>query len=240
MKINFENLTQLEFKTNEAYKALRTNISFIGDDVKAISITSSQPNEGKSEVAFRLACSMAEDGKRVLFVDADIRKSVTVTRYGVDKETEGLSHYLAGKSKLEDVIYTTNVDNLDIIFTGKVAPNPAELLGNKRFEDLLTTAKEIYDYIIIDCPPLGQVIDAAIVSKKCDGALIVVEAGNVSYKAAQNVKKQLESSGVRILGAVLNKIEAAGKGYGKGYYGKGYYGKGYYGYGYGYGYGEHK
>ena len=222
MNIEFENLNQLEFKTNEAYKALRTNISFMGDDVKVISITSSRPNEGKSEVSFRLSQSMGEDDKKVLFIDADIRKSVTVTRYMVDKETVGLSHYLAGKKKLEEVIYSTNIRGLDIVFTGQVAPNPAELLGNNRFEELLKYAREKYDYVIVDCPPLGSVIDAAIVSQKCDGAIIVIETDGVSYKAVQDVKKQLENSGVRILGAVLNKIEVSGKGYGKGYYGYGY------------------
>ena len=222
MNIEFENLNQLEFKTNEAYKALRTNISFMGDDVKVISITSSRPNEGKSEVAFRLSQSMGEDDKKVLFIDADIRKSVTVTRYMVDKETVGLSHYLAGKKKLEEVIYSTNIRGLDVVFAGQVAPNPAELLGNNRFEELLKYAREKYDYVIVDCPPLGSVIDAAIVSQKCDGAIIVIETDGVSYKAVQDVKKQLENSGVRILGAVLNKIEVSGKGYGKGYYGYGY------------------
>ena len=233
MNINLENIIQLKFKTNEAYKALRTNISFIGDDVKVISITSTQPNEGKSVVAFRLACSMGEDNKKVLFIDADIRKSSTINRYMVDKETFGLSHYLVGKRKLDEIIYTSNINDMDIVFTGQIAPNPTELLGNKRFENLLKYGRENYDYVIVDCPPLGSVIDAAIVSQKCDGAVLVIEAGGVSYKAVQNVKKQLETSGVRILGSVLNKIETGGKGYGKGYYGKGYYG-----YGYGYGYGE--
>lgn len=234
MKVQFEKKKELDFKTNEAYKTLRTNIRFSGDDVKVIALTSSVPNEGKSAVSFNLANSLAEDDKRVLYIDADIRKSVTVVRYGVDIETKGLSHYLTGQSKLEEVIYETNVNNFSIVFTGQSAPNPSELLGNQRFKDLIAYAREHYDYVIIDCPPLGSVIDAAIVAKECDGAIIVIETDNASYKIVQRVKKQLEQSGCKILGAVLNKVEMGGKGYG---YGKGYYGN-YYGKYYG-NYGEY-
>ena len=226
MKVNFEKKKELDFKTNEAYKSLRTNISFSGEDVSVIALTSAVPNEGKSAVSFNLAESFAEDNKKVLYIDADIRKSVTVARYGVDVETKGLSHYLTKQSELEDVIYETNIPNFNIIFTGQAAPNPAELLGNSRFKKLIEAAREQFDYVIIDCPPLGSVIDAAIVAKECDGAIIVIETDNISYKVVQRVKKQLEQSGCKILGAVLNKVEMGGKGYG--YYGKGYYGN-YYG-----------
>lgn len=228
MKVNFEKKKELDFKTNEAYKTLRTNISFSGDDVHVIALTSSVPNEGKSAVSFNLANSLAEDGKRVLYIDADIRKSVTIARYGVDIETKGLSHYLSGQSDLDEIIYESNIENFSIIFTGQTAPNPSELLGNDRFKKLVATQREAFDYVIIDCPPLGSVIDAAIIAKECDGAIIVIETDNASYKIVQRVKKQLEQSGCKILGAVLNKVEMGGKGYyGKGYYGN-YYGR-YYG-----------
>ena len=225
MKVNFEKKKELDFKTNEAYKSLRTNISFSGEDVRVIALTSSVPNEGKSAVSFNLAVSFAEDNKKVLYIDADIRKSVTIARYGVDIETKGLSHYLTKQSELKDVIYETNIPNFNVIFTGQVAPNPSELLGNNRFKQLIAAAREQFDYVIIDCPPLGSVIDAAVVAKECDGAIIVIETDNISYKVVQRVKKQLEQSGCKILGAVLNKVEMGGKGYG--YYGN-YYGR-YYG-----------
>ena len=230
MKINFEKIKDLNFSTNEAYKTLRTNIMFCGDDIKTITVTSSLPNEGKSEVSFFLAKAFSEGGYKTLFIDADIRKSVTVSRYSVDKETVGLTHYLAGKKKIDQIIYETSIDNLDVIFTGQSSPNPSELLGNERFARLIAETREKYDYVIIDCPPLGSVIDAAVVAKVSDGTAIVVAADGVSYKVAQNTKKQLEQGGVRILGVILNKIETGGKGYGYGY-GKRY------GYGYGYGYG---
>ena len=233
-QINFENKKELDFKTNEAYKRVRTNITFSGEDIRVIAVTSSIPNEGKSEVSFRLAESFAEDGKKVLFIDADIRKSVTVARYGVDKETKGLSHYLSGQTKdLNDIIYESNISNLSIIFTGAKAPNPAELLGRPKFARMIETLRESYDMIVIDCPPLGSVIDAVLVAKSCDGTILVIESDAISYKVVQSVKKQLDQSDCKILGVILNKVQAGGKGY------YGYY-KGYYGYydSYGYGYGE--
>ena len=237
MKISFDKLKKLDFRSNEAYKTLRTNISFCGDDVRVIAFTSSTPNEGKSVVSLRIAEAFGEDEKKVLFIDADIRKSVLLSRYGADQESKGLTHYLAGKSNLDEVIYETSIRNVDMIFTGPVAPNPSELLGNSKFAKLIETAREKYDYVILDCPPIGSVIDAAVIAKQCDGVIIVVESNNISYKMVQKVKAQLEKSGCRILGAVLNKVEIGGKGYGYGkYYGR-YYSK-YYGKHYGSYYGD--
>ena len=118
---------------------------------------------------------------------------------------------------------------MDVIFAGPSTPNPAELLGNAKFEEMLCGAREHYDYVLIDSPPLGSVIDAAIIARNVDGAVIVVESGVISYKMVQKVKGQLEKSGCRILGAVLNKVNQESKGYYSGYYSK-YYGK-YSGYG---------
>ncbi len=231
-QIVFENKKDLDFKTNEAYKRVRTNITFSGEDIRVVAVTSSVPNEGKSEVSFHLAESFAEDGKKVLFIDADIRKSVTVARYGVDKETKGLSHYLSGQEKnLDDVIYETNITNMSVILTGAKAPNPAELLGLAKFSKMIEELRPRYDFIVIDCPPLGSVIDAVLVAKNCDGTILVVESDNVSYKVVQNVKKQLDQSDCKILGVILNKVQSGGKGY------YGYY-KGYYGYYDDYGYGD--
>lgn len=236
-KINFEKIEALDFQSNEAFKTLRTNIQFCGEKVKVISFTSCLPNEGKSTMVFRLASSMGEAGKKVLMIDADIRKSVTVARYKTDKAAAGLSEYLTGQCRLEDCLCSTNLENMDIIFTGPVAPNPSELLGSSEFEELIAALRIKYDYIFIDCPPLGSIIDAAIVSTVSDGAVFVIEADVISYKFAQKVKQQLEKSGCKILGAVLNKVNMEGKGYYGKYYGR-YYGRkygGYYKNGYGYG-----
>lgn len=229
-KIVFENIKELDFKINESFKRVRTNISFSGENIKAIAVTSSVPNEGKTDVSFNIARSFADDGKKTLFIDGDIRKSVALARYGVDKEVEGLSHFLSGQAELDDVICETSVDNLYCIFTGIKSPNPAELLGSKRFKNMIENCKENYDYIIIDCPPLGSVIDAVLVAKVCDGSILVIESDYVSYKVVQNVKKQLEKGGCKILGAILNKVPNGGKGYYGNYKGNsGYYDD--YGYG---------
>ncbi len=237
LNINLDKITDLDFKTKEAYKTLRTNVQFCGNDVKIISLTSCVPNEGKSMVSFNLAISMAETGKKVLFIDADLRKSVLIGRYKINKAIKGLTQYLSGVEQLDDVRYSTNVKNMDLILSGPVPPNPAELLNNEKFTELLEIARKEYDYVIIDTPPIGQVIDPAIVAQQTDGVIFLISQANISYKYAQKQIEQMRKSGCRILGAVLNKVDPEEKGgYYGGYYGK--YSKKGYGYGYGYGYGN--
>lgn len=238
LNVNLEKITDMDFKTKEAYKTLRANVQFCGDDVKVVSITSCVPNEGKSMVAFNLAVSMAESGKKVLFIDADLRKSVLIGRYKINKAIKGLTQFLSGVESLDNVKYATNVKNMDMILSGPVPPNPAELLNNDKFTELVKVTKQEYDYVIIDTPPIGQVIDPAIVAQKTDGVIFLVSQANISYKYAQKQIEQLKKSGCRILGAVLNKVDPDGKdSYYGGYYGK-YYGKYYGNKGYGYGYGK--
>lgn len=223
----------------ESLRSIRTNLRFCGDDVKTIMITSSVPNEGKSTVTFELARSLTESNKSVLIVDTDMRKSVLAGRLGAKTydrtEMKGLSHYLSGQASLGDVLYTTNNSKLFMIFAGPSVPNPTEILEKKYFEDLIKFARDKFDYVIIDCAPIGAAIDAAVVAKQCDGAILVVAQGMAGTRMIASVKKQLEASGVRILGAVLNKVKMERSHYGK-YYGK-YYG-GYYGSYYGNYYGE--
>lgn len=169
---------------------------------------------------------MAQLGKKVLLIDADIRKSVLVSRYHLEHQVDGLSQYLSGQCKKEEVVYRTNIPNLNIIFSGPFSPNPAELLEGELFTKLIAWARECYDYILIDSPPMGSVIDGAVISRHCDGAILVIESGAISYRLLQKVKNQLEKSGCRILGTVLNKVDIKQGSYY--YYGK--YGK-YYGYG---------
>lgn len=219
-QVNLERLQELDFKSNEAYKSLRTNIMFCGNDIKLICITSCLPNEGKSVVSFHLAISLAQSGKKVAFLDGDLRRSIMVGRYKPDQAVSGLTHYLSGQSYREEIIYDTNIENLSIIFTGPVAPNPAELLSSVLFAELLQELRKYYDYIIIDSPPLGRVIDSAIIAEHCDGVVLVIEANAISYKLAQKVKNQLQRGNIRILGAILNKVEASSTNYK--YYGRKY------------------
>ena len=222
-------IERLDFRTKEAYKTLRTNLSFAGKNVKVISLTSCTPNEGKTSVSFQLCLSLAESGKKTILVDADLRKSVLRGRYKANREKYGLSHYLSGQMELDDVCCRTNVNNFDIIFAGPIPPNPSELLGGDAFKNMLEVLRMKYDYVIVDTPPLGSVIDGAVVGAICDGTVLVVESGAISYKFAQNVKEQLDKVGCRILGCVLNKVNTKknpyyGKYYGH-YYGN-YYGNG--------------
>lgn len=229
--VRFGKLKEQSYTMKESLRALKTNIQFCGDDIQTILITSSVPNEGKSTVAMDLARSLTESGKRVLFIDTDMRKSVLVGRLRAKTASGndicGLSHYLSGQKKLEEVLYGTEVPRLFMIFAGPSVPNPTEILEKKYFEELLEFGKEHFNYIVLDCAPIGAAIDAAVVAKHCDGALLVIAQGMASARMIQGVKKQLEASGVRILGAVLNKVKAKKSNNEKGYYGN-YYGS-YYG-----------
>lgn len=229
--VRFGKLKEQSYTMKESLRALKTNIQFCGDDIQTILITSSVPNEGKSTVAMDLARSLTESGKRVLFIDTDMRKSVLAGRLRAKTASGndicGLSHYLSGQKKLEEVLYGTEVPRLFMIFAGPSVPNPTEILEKKYFEELLEFGKEHFNYIVLDCAPIGAAIDAAVVAKHCDGALLVIAQGMASARMIQGVKKQLEASGVRILGAVLNKVKAKKSSHEKGYYGN-YYGS-YYG-----------
>ena len=138
----------------------------------------------------------------------------------------GVSHYLIGREELEDVLCFTDIPNLYMAFAGPVPPNPSELLNSPRFELFMNSVKELFDYVIVDTPPIGSVIDAAIISKHCDGGIIVVKAGKISYRFVNKGKEQLEMAGCKILGCVLNQVKiTSNKYYGK-YYGE-YYGENY-------------
>lgn len=191
----------------EALKTLRTNIQFTGKNIKTILLTSCYPDEGKSDISMQLAIEMGKAGRKVLLLDADIRKSTYITKYRVKKTVNGLSQYLSGQASEGEIIYTTNFQNVDMIFSGPVAPNPSELLLDASFGELINKAKQKYDYIFVDTPPMMNMIDAAAAAKECDGAVLVIESGRVSYKVAQRVLGQLRKSGCKILGAVLNKID---------------------------------
>ena len=145
----------------------------------------------------------------------------------------GLSEYLCGETSKEKIIYHTDDQWLDMIFTGAKAPNPSALVSGPLFQDLMQFLKSIYDYVIVDTPPLNVVIDGLLIAKQCDGAVLVVESGITERAQAEKARRQMEYAGVNILGAVVNKARMNERRYGYGY-GYGYN----YGYGYGYGYGE--
>lgn len=144
-----------------------------------------------------------------------------VKTHEISGRNAGLSQYLSGQTTMEEIVHTTNVENLDVVLSGPYSPNPAELLEDPTFKTLLDWAREEYDYVIIDTPPMMNLIDAAIIAEEADGAVLVIESGTISYRLVQKVKEQLEKSGCKILGTVLNRTNTENSG---GYYKK-YYGK---------------
>lgn len=196
-----------DYRLTEGLNQLKTNLAFCGKDIKVITITSSVPNEGKSSVAFDLSKTMAEGGKKILMVDADLRKSVLAAKYHIQGIDKGLSHYMTGQAEIEDIIYETETEGFYLSVAGPLSPDPTSLLDSDQFQKFIDKVREDYDYVIIDAPPLGVVIDAVIIGKYCDGAVLVIEQGVIKRKVVQDVIKQLKRGEVRILGAVLNKVD---------------------------------
>ena len=208
-----------DYYYSEALKSLRTNIQFCGSGIQTVMFTSALPDEGKSDVMFGLAITMAQIGKKVIVIDADIRKSVLVQRYNIEGAVSGLTQYLVGQKSVDEIIYRVEKEGLSVIFAGQYSPNPAELLEEELFDKLIDSLKKEYDYIFIDTPPMAAVADGAIVAKRCDGVVLVIESGTISYRLEQRVHQQIAATGTRLLGAVLNKVDKNNEGY----YGK--YGK---------------
>jgi capsular exopolysaccharide synthesis family protein len=209
----------------EAFNTLRTNILFSGRDIKTIIITSCIAHEGKSTVSFELCRSLAEGGKRVLFVDADLRKSVLAGQLRIRSKVEGLSHYLSGLANISELLRETDIPGLYIMLAGARVPNSTELLGSENFARLVPALKEVFDYVIVDTAPVGQVIDCALMAPHLDGIAMVIDATHNSHKLERRIKKQLERSGGKVLGVVLNQVDTS---FERGYYGRYYGGYNYY------------
>lgn len=220
LKVTMKDPKKSDYFYEESIKTLRTNIQFSSKQVKVVLFTSCYPNEGKSDIVFSLSLEMGKAGKKVLLLDADIRKSNFIKRYSVNQTIQGLSQYLSGQVERQWITYQTNFPNVDMIFAGPMAPNPSELLGDPAFGELLEEKRKEYDYIFIDTPPIGNMIDAAVVAEKSDGAVLVIESEAVSYTVAQKSLDQLERSGCKVLGAVLNKVDMKKDKYYSSYYGR--------------------
>lgn len=228
--LEINNQVELSLREKEVYRALRTNLEFTGTENKVIAVTSCTPNDGKTMISYNLALALAEGGKTTLVIDADLRRSVLMQRLNVTKSTKGLSHFLAGHVNADEVIFYTNKKNLYLIPPGVFPSNPTELLGKQRFTELLAFLRKSFDYVIIDTPPLGSVIDAAVIAKSCDGSILVVAADQSARHEVQQVVAQLKAANSNFLGVVLNKVDYKGGNYYYKRYGyKGYY-NGYGGY----------
>ena len=239
------------FFAREAYKTLRTNVTFSlaedEEDCKIILVTSSLQSEGKSITALNLAISYAQDEKKVLIIDCDLRRPKLARLVDLSAEV-GLSNILMKPELLETALLHSGHKGLDVILAGSIPPNPSELLGSARMERLLKSLREQYDFIILDTPPVNVVTDSVVLSTRCTGVLFVVRANHSERAAVMQAMEQLEYVKAKVLGFVLNGVDAESSHYGykkyryrrySKYYGKYGYGKhGYGGYGYGgYGYG---
>lgn len=209
----------------EAYRNLRTNIVFTGTENRCIMLTSCEPGEGKSTVSFALASAFAENDKKTVLIDADMRRSTMNAKHRISGVKEGLSSFLSGQSEVDTVVYTTDIANLYFIPCGMFPTNPTELIGGERFGKLLHALKNSFDYILIDTPPLGSVIDAAVIASRCDGSILVISDNDTRKKEARWVVDQLKKANANILGAVLNKADLSSghREYSKNYYYSSYY-----------------
>lgn len=210
-ELNIGRFPPLGYAVAEAVNTLCTNLSFSGENVKKIMITSSHASEGKSYLTMNIMRTMAKLGRTVALVDADLRRSVIASRYGFQysnpERKPGLAHFLAGKAEEEDVIYRTNIEGAYLVPTGREVSNPLPLLNTPRFERLLDDLARQVDCVLVDAPPVGLVIDAAQIAKYCDGTLIVVNYNAVRRQELIDVKNQMEQTGCPILGTALNMVE---------------------------------
>ena len=202
---------RLEYAGSEAINTLCTNLAFSGENVKKIMITSCHASEGKSHLSMNLMRTLAKLRKTVVLVDADMRRSMIELRFALQyvnpENKPGLAHLLAGRAEIEDVLYETGIPNAYMIPVGREISNPLPLLNSDRLGGLLDELAEEADYVIVDAPPVGMVIDAAQIARFCDGSLIVVGYNSVHRQELIDAKNQMEQTGCPILGAVLNMVE---------------------------------
>ncbi|HFH1613726.1 TPA: capsular polysaccharide biosynthesis protein Cps4D [Streptococcus pneumoniae] len=217
---------KLEFikKAEEYYNALCTNIQLSGDKLKVISVTSVNPGEGKTTTSVNIARSFARAGYKTLLIDGDTRNSVISGVFKSREKITGLTEFLSGTADLSYGLCDTNIENLFVVQSGSVSPNPTALLQSKNFNDMIETLRKYFDYIIVDTPPVGIVIDAVIITQKCDASILVTATGEANKRDVQKAKQQLEQTGKLFLGVVLNKLNISVDKYGV-YASYGNYGK---------------
>lgn len=216
---------------SEQFRTIRTNIDFASvakGNVKTLLVSSALPSEGKSNVTANLAVVYAQQGKRVLLVDTDLRRPTVARTFGVT-DNHGLTNYLADvNSDTGSIVRNTRMSTLDVVASGPVPPNPAELLASSRMTNLITELRQQYDLIIFDVPPFLMVTDAQVLMSKVDGVVIVVSGRHTTKGALQRTADMLKLADAPMLGFIYNE-RSRKKQTGAGY-----------GYGYGYGYGDAK
>ncbi|MGX1901375.1 CpsD/CapB family tyrosine-protein kinase [Thermolongibacillus altinsuensis] len=191
---------------SEQYRTIRTNIQFsvVDRTLRSLMVTSSAPAEGKSTTVANLAVVFAQQGKKVLLVDADMRKPTVHYTFRQDNHV-GLTNVLTKQATLQTAIKETDVENLYVLTSGPIPPNPAELLASQAMENLLAEAYEQFDLVLFDTPPVLAVTDAQILANQCDGTILVIHSGKTEIEAAQKAKELLLAAKGKLLGVVLNQ-----------------------------------
>jgi len=203
----------------EAYRTLRTNLGFAGMDqpCRSILVTSCNPLDGKSTIVSNLAVVMAQAGNKVILVDCDLRKPLQHKVFQVEN-FQGLTNCILQRLDVEEVAHRGLVENLTVLTSGPIPPNPAEILNSERTRSLWKTLLEKYDYVFIDSPPVLAVTDASILSTQVDGAILVVRSGVTRKDLAREAKEQFAKANARLIGVVLNQVKMDANDYYQYYY----------------------
>lgn len=196
----------LDYTGSESVNAICSAIMFAGKNMKRIAVTSHEADNGKTFLAVRIAKSMADRGKKALLIDGDLRKNSITGQYRVKHTSAGLAHLLSGQCALEDAVYQTNIPNLFLMPAGAVIQAPLPLLTAPDFELLMDHLEGIFDFVIVDTPPVGIVIDAAEIAKRCDGSLLVLEYNKQTKGALRYMHRLLEQTQTPVIGCVINKV----------------------------------
>jgi protein-tyrosine kinase len=191
---------------SEQYRTIRTNVqfSFVDAPMRSLMVTSTGAGEGKSTTAANLAVVFAQQGKKVLLIDADLRKPTVHYTFRLNNYT-GLTNVLTNSAPLLPSCQETRVENLYVLTSGPIPPNPAELLSSKAMEQCIQQLYNEFDLLIFDTPPVLAVTDAQILAHQCDGTVLVIESGRTEIEAAVKAKELLEAANAKLLGVVLNK-----------------------------------
>ena len=194
---------------SEQYRTIRTNIQFassVDHRLQTLVVTSSGPSEGKSTTSANLAVVFAKSGQRVLLVDADMRKPTVFKTFQLTNEV-GLSTVLSTGTRIDNAAQKTSIENLSVLTSGPKPPNPSELLGSMRMDQVITEARNLYDIIIFDMPPIVAVTDAQIMASKVDGTLLVVRENVTKKESVTKARELLHLVNARVLGVVYNGAE---------------------------------
>ncbi len=208
-RLDLITLTQPRSTAAEAYRTLRTNLTFFGAldrPVETLVVTSAGPGEGKTQVLANLAVTMAQGERRTILVDADLRRPTLHELFDVSNERGLTTMILDQQAVDEPPLLDVGVENLRLMPSGPLPPNPADILGSGRMERVIGVLKDRADIVLFDAPPVVAVTDAAVLGTKVDGVLLVVSAGRTRRDHAARAKELLERVHVRILGAVLNEV----------------------------------